>query len=95
VCFAAFFCRAEEEGAAGFTGCPRLSVLSQLFVVKEQGHKGLSHVPFGVEGKHTNRAANAFRMGAQTLANSNTALGGFYRRIRSRLRSPKASLRPG
>jgi hypothetical protein len=29
-------------------------------------------------------------MGAQTLANSNVALGGFYRRIRSRLGSPKA-----
>ena len=37
-----------------------------------------------------NRAANAFRMGAQTLANSNAALGGFYRRIRVRLGSPKA-----
>jgi len=40
--------------------------------------------------KTVNRAANAFRMGAQTLANSNVALGGFYRRIRSRLGSPKA-----
>ena len=40
--------------------------------------------------KTVNRAANAFRMGAQTLANSNAALGGFYRRIRSRLGSPKA-----
>ena len=37
-----------------------------------------------------NRAANAFRMAAQTLANSNTGLGGFYRRIRARLGSPKA-----
>jgi hypothetical protein len=40
--------------------------------------------------KTVNRAANAFRMGAQTLANSNAALGGFYRRIRVRLGSPKA-----
>jgi len=40
--------------------------------------------------KTVNRAANAFRMGAQTPANSNAALGGFYRRIRSRLGSPKA-----
>ena len=40
--------------------------------------------------KTVNRAANAFSMGAQTLANSNVALGGFYRRIRSRLGSPKA-----
>jgi transposase len=40
--------------------------------------------------KTVNRAANAFRMGAPTLANSNAALGGFYRRIRARLGSPKA-----
>ena len=40
--------------------------------------------------KTANRAANAFRMGAQTLANSNTALGGFYRRIRARSGAPKA-----
>ncbi len=40
--------------------------------------------------KTVNRAANAFRMAAQALANSNTGLGGFYRRIRSRLGSPKA-----
>lgn len=37
-----------------------------------------------------NRAANAFRMAAQSLANSKTALGAFYRRIRSRLGPPKA-----
>jgi transposase len=40
--------------------------------------------------KTVNRAANAFRMAAQALANSNTGLGGFYRRIRARLGSPKA-----
>lgn len=40
--------------------------------------------------KTVNRAANAFRMAAQSLANSNTGLGGFYRRIRARLGSPKA-----
>jgi transposase len=40
--------------------------------------------------KTVNRAANAFRLGARTLANSNAALGGFYRRIRARLGSPKA-----
>jgi transposase len=37
-----------------------------------------------------NRAANAFRIAAQSLANSQTALGGFYRRIRSRSGSPVA-----
>jgi len=40
--------------------------------------------------KTANRAANAFRMAAQSLANSNTGLGGFYRRIRGRLGAPKA-----
>ncbi len=40
--------------------------------------------------KTANRAANAFRMSAQSLANSNTGLGGFYRRIRARLGAPKA-----
>lgn len=37
-----------------------------------------------------NRAANAFRMAAQTAGKSNSALGAFYRRLRSRLGSPKA-----
>jgi transposase len=37
-----------------------------------------------------NRAANAFRIAAQALKNSNSALGAFYRRIRSRLGAPKA-----
>ena len=40
--------------------------------------------------KTAKRAANAFRMAAQSLANSNTGLGGFYRRIRARLGAPKA-----
>jgi transposase len=40
--------------------------------------------------KTANRAANAFRMAAQSVANSNTGLGGFYRRIRARLGAPKA-----
>ena len=34
-----------------------------------------------------NRAAKAFRMAASTLRNSQTALGAFYRRIKSRIRS--------
>jgi transposase len=37
-----------------------------------------------------NRAANAFRMAAQTAGKSNSASGAFYRRLRSRLGSPKA-----
>lgn len=41
--------------------------------------------------KHVlNRAAKAFRIAAQSLANSKSALGGFYRRIRARLGAPKA-----
>jgi transposase len=40
--------------------------------------------------KTANRAAAAFRMGAQSLANSNSGLGGFYRRIRARLGAPQA-----
>lgn len=37
-----------------------------------------------------NRAANALRMAAQSLGKSRTALGAFYRRMRSRLGAPKA-----
>ncbi len=37
-----------------------------------------------------NRASNAFRMAAQALKNSRSALGAFYRRLRSRLGTPKA-----
>jgi transposase len=40
--------------------------------------------------KVVNRASNAFRIAAQSLANSQTALGGFYRRIRTRSGSPVA-----
>ncbi|MDV2997578.1 MAG: hypothetical protein N4J56_007283 [Chroococcidiopsis sp. SAG 2025] len=40
-----------------------------------------------------NPAANAFRMAAQTAGKkSNSALGAFYRRLRSRLGTPKLSL---
>lgn len=38
----------------------------------------------------SNRAATAFRLAAYSLANSKTALGAFYRRLRNRLGSPKA-----
>jgi len=37
-----------------------------------------------------NRAAAAFRLAAYSLANSKTALGAFYRRMRNRLGAPKA-----
>ncbi len=37
-----------------------------------------------------NRVANALRMAAQTLSRSQSALGAFYRRMRSRLGAPKA-----
>lgn len=37
-----------------------------------------------------NRAANAFRMAAQTAGKSHSALGAFYRRLRARLGAPKA-----
>jgi transposase len=40
--------------------------------------------------KVVNRASNSFRIAAQSLANSQTALGGFYRRIRSRSGAPIA-----
>jgi transposase len=37
-----------------------------------------------------NRAANAFRIAAQSLSRSRSALGAFYRRLRARLGGPKA-----
>lgn len=37
-----------------------------------------------------NRAANAFRMAAQAAGKSHSALGAFYRRLRTRLGAPKA-----
>ena len=40
--------------------------------------------------KVVNRAANAFRIAAQSLNRSQSALGAFYRRLRSRLGAPKA-----
>jgi hypothetical protein len=79
---------------------PRLVLTRRSFPLKRDLFPWLGLCPnnriTGGEVKSTktrrtmNRAANAFRMGAQTLANSNAALGGFYRRIRSRLGSPKA-----
>jgi Transposase IS116/IS110/IS902 family len=40
--------------------------------------------------KVVNRASNSFRIAAQSLAHSQTALGGFYRRIRSHSGAPIA-----
>lgn len=40
--------------------------------------------------KVINRAANAFRLAAQAVSHSRSALGAFYRRVRSRLGAPKA-----
>ena len=40
--------------------------------------------------KVINRAANAFRIAAQSLSRSRSALGSFYRRLRARLGAPKA-----
>jgi transposase len=37
-----------------------------------------------------NRAANAFRLAAQAVSRSHSALGAFYRRMRARLGAPKA-----
>lgn len=37
-----------------------------------------------------NRATNAFRLAAQAVSHSHSALGAFYRRMRSRLGAPKA-----
>jgi transposase len=37
-----------------------------------------------------NRAANAFRMAAQTLSRSHSALGAYYRRMRTKLGAPQA-----
>ena len=40
--------------------------------------------------KVVNRAANAFRMAAQSLTHSSSALGGYYRRMSARLGAPEA-----
>ena len=40
--------------------------------------------------KTTNRAATAFRLAAQSLHSSDSALGGFYRRMRAKHGAPKA-----
>ena len=39
---------------------------------------------------NSNRAATAFRLAARGLANSKSALGAFYRRLRARIGAPKA-----
>jgi len=44
-----------------------------------------SHTP-----KTQNRASQAFRMAAQSLSRSNSALGGYYRRMRAKHGAPKA-----
>ncbi|MGL4961822.1 MAG: IS110 family transposase [Inquilinus sp.] len=53
---------------------------------KISGGKRLS----GKTKPSANRAAAAFRMAAYSLANSKTALGAFYRRLKARLGAPKA-----
>ena len=40
--------------------------------------------------KSKNRAAQAFRMAAQSVSRSDSALGGFYRRMRAKHGGPKA-----
>lgn len=40
---------------------------------------------------NANRAATAFRLAARALANSKSALGAFYRRLRARIGAPKAN----
>jgi transposase len=53
---------------------------------KVSGGKRLS----GKTKPSANRAAAAFRMAAYSLANSKSALGAFYRRLKARLGAPKA-----
>ena len=53
---------------------------------KISGGKVLS----GKTAKVANRAARAFRLAAQSVGRTQTALGAFYRRMRSRLGAPKA-----
>ena len=54
-----------------------------------------SHITGG-KAKHShtrhvvNRAANAFRMAAQAVGKTQSAIGAFYRRLRTRLGAPKA-----
>jgi len=40
--------------------------------------------------KVVNRAADAFRLAAQSMHRSSSALGGYYRRMRAKLGAPKA-----
>lgn len=44
----------------------------------------------GKTSKVVNRAATAFRLAAQAVSNSQSAIGAYYRRMRSRLGAPKA-----
>lgn len=53
---------------------------------KVSGGKRLS----GKSKRTSNAAANAFRMAASTLHRSQTSLGAFLRRLKSRMGSPKA-----
>jgi len=51
---------------------------------------GLERIKSVRTRKVVNRAAKAFRIAANSLKNSQSALGGYYRRMRSRLGPPKA-----
>lgn len=53
---------------------------------KKSGGKAMS----GKTRKNANRAAKAFRLGAMTLMRSQSSLGSFFRRIKSRKGYPKA-----
>jgi transposase len=44
----------------------------------------------GKTARTANRAARAFRLAAQSVGKTDTALGAFYRRLRARLGAPKA-----
>ena len=55
------------------------------------GNKMSGGKRYRVRSKPTaNRAATAFRVAAQGLVNSHSALGAYYRRMRARLGAPKA-----
>jgi hypothetical protein len=55
------------------------------------GNKMLGGKRHRMRSKPTaNRAATALRLAAQSLANSHSALGAYYRRMRARLGAPKA-----
>src|SRR5262249_18164531 len=55
------------------------------------GHKVSGGNRYRIRSKPSaNRAATALRLAAQGVANSHRALGAYYRRMRARLRAPKA-----